>query len=399
VSDAPVAEQTDEEMLAELGALAEPKAARAYTAVEERVIAGFEDILKFAAAHGGPPQHGEERDIFERLYAVRLDRLRELTRFHDLLAHIDKDGLLTAAQDAAAALDELDDHDLLAELGVAADSPDSISNLRHVAPRGSITPTDEVASRAPCADFAAFKPLFDAVREDLRAGVREARKFERDASIKQGEFFILGGQLAYVAAVPDELETEHGHAQGRLRVVYDNATESDTLLRSFQRALYKPELDGRRITDAEIGPLFGSETKEGEIDSGTIYVLRSLSDNPHVAAHRHVIHKIGVTGGSVQARIANAAKDPTYLRAPVELVATYKLAGVKRSRLEAIFHTIFAAARLDVVIPDGFGGDVRPREWFLVPLPVINEVVERIRDGLIVGYVYDRSTARLRKIE
>ena len=391
-----VADQTDEEMLAELGVLAAPKATRTHTAEEERVIAGFEDILKFAATHDRAPQHGEERDIFERLYAVRLDRLRELTRFHALLAPMDKDGLLAVDQDTAAAVAALDDDDLLAELGVSTDSPDAITTLRHVPPRGSITPADEVASRAPCPEFATFKPLFDAVREYLRTGVREARKFERDASIKQGEFFILGGQLAYVAAVPDELETEHGHAQGRLRVIYDNATESDTLLRSFQRALYKPELDGRRITDPDIGPLFGSEAEEGDLESGTIYVLRSRSDHPYVAAHRNIIHKIGVTGGRVETRIANARSDPTYLLADVDVVATYKLAGVNRSKMEGIFHRVFAPAQLDLTIPDRFGNPVRPREWFLAPLPAIDQAVERIRDGSITSWIYDPAAASLR---
>ena len=233
------------------------------------------------------------------------------------------------------------------------------------------------------------------MREDLRAGVRQARKFERDASIKQGEFFVLGGQLAFVASVPEELDTEHGHAQGRLRVIYDNATQSETLLRSFQRALYKPELDGRRVSDPEIGPLFGSEQEDGDVDSGTIYVLRSLSEHPFIAAHRDVIHKIGVTGGDVKARIARAASDPTYLVAPVEIVATYKLAGIDGRRLEAIFHRVFAGARLDLAIPDRFGSAARPREWFLAPLPVIDEVVERVRDGSIAGMVYDQNSAAL----
>ena len=391
-------EQSDTEMLAELGYTAAREAPRPHTAEEERVIAGFEDILKFAEKHGRPPRHGEEGDIFERLYAERLDRLREQPRFHALLAAMDKEGLLTSGSNDAAVQD-LGDEALLAALGVAAGSPDDITALRHVSPRGSITPADEVASRAPCADFPTFKPLFDAVREDLRTGVRQARKFKRDASIKSGEFFVLGGQLAYVAAMPDELETEHGHPNGRLRVIYDNATESETLLRSFQRALYKSELDGRRISDPEIGPLFGSEAEEDDIDSGTIYVLRSRSDHPYVAAHRDVIHKIGVTGGSVQARIANATKDPTFLRAGVDVVATYKLAGVRRSRLESMFHRIFAGTKLDLALPDGFGAAVKPREWFLAPLPVINEVVERIRDGSIIHYEYDRSAAQLRLAE
>ncbi len=395
MSDVPT-EQTDEEMLAELGYTAEREAKRAHSPEEERVMAGFEDILKFIASHDRPPQHGEDRDIFERLYAVRLDRLREQPRFHALLAGLDVDRLLTADQENAAAVQDLGDEDLLAELGLSADSPDDITTLRHVTPRGSVTPADEVASRAPCPDFATFKRLFEAVREDLRAGVREARKFVRDASIKQGEFFILGGQLAYVASMPEKLETAHGHPNGRLRVIYDNGTESETLLRSFQRALYKPELGGRRVSDPDIGPLFGSEPEEGDSDSGTIYVLRSRSDHPYVTTNRDVIHKIGVTGGSVEARIANAAKDSTYLRADVDIVATYKLAGIARSRLEAVFHRIFSEARLDLAIPDGFGGSVRPREWFLAPLPVINEVVERVRDGSIVRYQYDRSAAQLR---
>ena len=129
--------------------------------------------------------------------------------------------------------------------------------------------------------------------------------------------------------------------------------------------------------------------------SGTIYVLRSRSDHPFIAAHREVIHKIGVTGGRVEARITGAATDPTYLMAPVEVVATYKLAGIDRKRLEAIFHRVFATSRLDLAIPDRFGGSARPREWFLAPLPVIDEVVSRIRDGSIKELVYDPATASL----
>ena len=390
----PTADQTDEEMLAELGLSAERETKRMHTAEEERVIAGFEDILKFVETHDRPPQHGEERDIFERLYAVRLDRLRDQPRFHALLAPLDTGGLL-ASGEANAAVGELDDDDLLAELGVTDDATDDITTLRHVGARGGINPADEVANRAPCPDFATFRPLFDAVREDLQSGARKARKFERDASIKQGEFFILGGQLACVASVPEELDMEHGHAQGRLRVVYDNATQSETLLRSFQRALYKPELDGRRITDPEVGPLFGSESEEGDVASGVIYVLRSRSDEPFIAANRDLVHKIGVTGGDVAARVANAENDPTYLLAGVEVVREYNLSGIHPRRLEALFHRLFAAARLELALPDRFGVAVRPREWFLVPLSVIDEVVDRIRDGSIIRYGYDPAAASL----
>jgi hypothetical protein len=126
-----------------------------------------------------------------------------------------------------------------------------------------------------------------------------------------------------------------------------------------------------------------------------IYVLRSLSDHPTVASHREVLHKIGVTGGDVKRRIANARLDPTYLMADVEIVATYELYNIDRTRLENVIHRIFGAACLDIEIKDRFGHPVTPKEWFLVPLFVIDEAVQRIRDGSITGYVYDPAAARL----
>jgi hypothetical protein len=49
-----------------------------------------------------------------------------------------------------------------------------------------------------------------------------------------------------------------------------------------------------------------------------------------------------VTGGKVEARIANAEHDSTYLLAKVEVVASYKLAGINRTRMENLFHRLFA---------------------------------------------------------
>ncbi len=132
-------------------------------------------------------------------------------------------------------------------------------------------------------------------------------------------------------------------------------------------------------------------------ESGTIYVLRSQSDHPYVAQHRDLIHKIGVTGGDVSVRISNAKADPTFLFADVEVVATYKLININRAKLEALLHRFFSAARLDVEIPDRFGRAVKPREWFLVPLHVIDEVVVRIRDKSITAYAYAPEKAELIK--
>lgn len=387
----------DEALLAELGLELTPIKAAARTAQEERLIAGFEEILRFVEEHGRTPQHGEERDIFERLFAVRLDRLRALTDTHPLLMPLDTRGLLQEApslvttQQGAA----LDDDALLAELGVVEGaSEDDITQLRHVRSFEERKALEDIASRTPCADFERFAPLFERVEGDLKSGLRKTLRFGRDASVEKGNFFILGGQMAYVAEVGEPVRTPNGESNARLRVIYSNGTESDLLERSLQRALYKDET-GRRITDDDHGPLFGDTLEPDDIVNGTIYVLRSLSNNSYVVEHRELIHKIGITGGKVETRIANAEKDPTYMLAKVEVVATYKLSNLNRMRLENLFHRIFQGARLELTIEDRFGNPVKPREWFLVPLHVIDEAVRRIQDGSITDYVYDPTQAML----
>ena len=397
----PMAELSDDELLAELGVTVEPKKAGGLTPREERIIAGFEDILNFHEQHGRAPMHGEQRDIFERLYAVRLDRLRALPECRELLAPYDKYGMLRgAATPAEAAPDELDDGALLAELGVDAAKADDISVLKHVVSREEKRAAEEIANRTPCEDFEAFKPLFERVRQELDEGVRQTRNLDKAemqlADIRPGEWFIVGGQIAYIASAGEEFVTEYDRKDRRLRVVYDNATESNVLARSLQKALYRDGA-GRRITNPSAGPLFGNEAEGDDLESGTIYVLRSKSDLPEIAKHRQLIHKIGVTGGSVEGRITQAAQDPTYLLAEVEIVASYRLFNINRTRLENIFHRLFGAVRLDLSITDRFGQPVKPREWFLVPLHVIDQAVEKIKDGSITEFVYDPTTASLQR--
>jgi T5orf172 domain len=414
-----MADLTDDELLAELGVTIEPQKATGRTPREERIIAGFEEILKFREKHGRLPQHGEDQDIFERLCAVRLDRLRALSECRELLAPYDRDGILSArAPVAERAPEELDDEALLAELGV--DEKDDISVLRHVASREEKRAAEEIANRTPCQDFAHFKPLFDQIRAELDSGVRQTRTLDKAemslADIRPREWFIVGGQIAYIANAMTkedkngvtpltrkapykphtEFLTEYDRKDRRLRVVYDNGTESNVLARSLQKALYRDGA-GRRITNPSAGPLFGNTADGDDLESGTIYVLRSKSTLPEIARHRDLIHKIGVTGGSVAARVAHATQDPTYLLADVEIVAEYKLFNINRTRLENIFHRLFGAVRLDLSIMDRFGNPVQPQEWFLIPLHVIDEAVEKIRDGTITEFAYDPATASLKR--
>jgi hypothetical protein len=387
----------DDALLAELGVEVEVKKQLSRTPREERIIAGFEEILRFADEHGRPPQHGEDRDIFERLYAVRLGRIRDLQECRDLLAPLDEQGLLAETFAASTSgAEDLDDDALLAELGVeVAKSP--LTELKHVRSTAEKKAVDEVANREKCEDFSKFKPLFEMVQKELDSGLRETRPFEMKAEIEKGRFFIVGGQKAYVTEKGETITNEQGRTDARLRVIFDNGTESNMLMRSLQRALNKDGA-GRRITDPSAGPLFSDQTIDGDEASGIIYVLRSKSDHPLVTENRELVHKIGVTNMSVEKRIAGAQLQPTFLMANVEVVATYELYNINRSKLENLIHRIFEPARLEIEIMDRFGRPVVPREWFLVPLFVINDAVEKIRDGTITGYHYDPRAAGLKRI-
>lgn len=387
----------DDALLAELGVEVTAKKAAPRTPREERIIAGFEEIQRFVDEHGHAPQHGEDKDIFERLYAVRLDRLRALEECRTLLEPLDHQGLIGGSELAALAADEdMDDDALLAELGVEADKPD-IAELRHVRSSAEKKASEEIASRERCEDFDRFKPLFEQVQKELDTGMRETRRFERKSEIQSGRFYILGGQKAYVADMEEPFANEHGNIDARLRVIFDNGTESNMLMRSLQKALQQDET-GRRIIEPSAGPLFSDERIDGDEASGTIYVLRSKSDLPVVRDNRQVLHKIGVTSGKVERRIANARLDATFLLADVEIVATYELFNINRTKLENLIHRILDPARLDIEIKDRFGNPVVPREWFLVPLSVVEDAVERIKDGTIATYRYNPRSAALEPV-
>ncbi|WP_417477893.1 GIY-YIG nuclease family protein [Maricaulis sp.] len=384
----------DDALLADLGVEVEAKRSASRTAREERIIAGFEEIQRFVDEHGGGPRHGEDKDIFERLYAVRLDRMRALEECRALLEPLDNQGLLAGAEPALDSDDaDLDDDALLAQLGVAEDAPD-ITTLRHVRSSVEKQAADEIAQRDKCDDFATFKPLFEVVQQELKSGARTARPFELKAEIRPGAFFIVGGQKAYVAEMGEVTTNAQGRTDARLRVIFDNGTQSNMLMRSLQRALNKDDA-GRRITEPEAGPLFSGQKDDGDEASGTIYVLRSKSDHPVVAQSRDLVHKIGVTNMAVEKRIAGARLQPTFLMADVEIVATFELFNINRTKLENLIHRIFESARLEIEIMDRFGNPVRPREWFLVPFQVLDEAVDRIKDGTIAEYVYDPRAARL----
>jgi hypothetical protein len=252
-------------LAAELSELADPVRDAARSPLEERVLAGFEEVQRWVSEHGRSPQHGEGLDIFERLYAVRLERIREQPALRALVGAMDHQGLLVYSANQPRDPAVMSEEDLASELAGIGDIESDITTLRHVRSRKEIEAAEEIASRRRCADFEGFRPMFDEVRASLKSGVRQALPFNKDignnidARIRVGDFYIVGGQLAYVAEMGEVYQTPEGAPQARLRVIYDNGTESNLLIRSLQNALYK-DAAGRRITQPSDGPLFAADS-------------------------------------------------------------------------------------------------------------------------------------------
>ena len=393
--------KSNAELLNILGVKAKPKKQAKRTPREERVIAGFEEIQRFVEENNRLPEHGEDNDIFERLYAVRLDQTRKQDDCNELLSELDHQELLSGDTKIAETPAEYESNkELLAQLGVDANPDSDITKLKHVKPRAEVRAAEEIAQRQPCNDFDQFKPLFTQVQNELSSGAKEAKILQQSPKITVGDWFILNGQKLYVASIGEEFINDYNRKDRRLKVIFDNATQSALLYRSLQRALEKDEA-GRRIIDVSLGPLFDAplfaDNKEKEDQaSGIIYVLRSQSEHPLIKEHQTIVHKIGVTGGSIEKRIANAKLDPTFLMAEVEVVASYELFNINRAKLESLIHKFFDPTKLDIEIPDRFGNKIAPKEWFLVPLNIIDEAVNLLRNNTLSNFFFDSKTVKIK---
>ena len=159
-----------------------------------------------------------------------------------------------------------------------------------------------------------------------------------------------------------------------MHVIYDNGTENNPTRNGLASSLYGRQ--GRIVTEVE----HGIELTSDDHVTGFIYILESLSDNPQIKRIQadHPLYKVGFTTGSVQTRIANAENESTYLYGPVQLVGEIKVVNLQAEALETALHHALAQYQLDVDITAANGRIVKPREWFVVDLDIIQDVVQRI---------------------
>jgi hypothetical protein len=367
------------------GLLDVPEKPKKTTSVD-RLERAFLEIVEFRQTHDRPPS-STTREIAERTLGARLDGILADEEKIAALKHLDEFGLLEIPE-APTSLDELlegDDFDLLGDEGGLLDVSD-------LPVRQQVHDNDAAAQRTKCEDFDQFEPLFVQRHAELRAGSSRLLPFPGRQNIIEGAFFVLNGVMLFVAEVgePEYIKsTIRTNRRERLRVVFENGTESSMYRQSLSIRL--TESDGLIVAPADT-----PEILEGDEVSGYIYVLRSLSDDPQIAAIKD-LHKIGFSRGAVEQRIKNAEKSPTYLMAPVEVVASYRTYNLRASALENLLHRVFAEVRLDVTQIDRKGRDYDPSEWFVVPSSVIDQAVDLIISGEIVDYTYDSDTHALRR--
>ncbi len=355
--------------------------------------AAFEELQHFVDENGREPIKGKgsmiERKLAARLASFRMTHPDEL----ESLRPYDRHGLLPEPPKSID--DVFSDKAASSIFGSRVDIFNTASLPQKTRP-------EYVAKRKPCADFEYFKPLFEACHRELEERKRLFFAVARGAKndINQGDFVLLQGMLGYVAEKGEMSQNQRGETNCRLRVIYENGTESDQMMRSLFADLYK---HGKLISGVESQTLnLGDEGNEGmeihdsaeDVVAGTIYILRSLSDNPQIRRIPN-LYKIGLTAESLQSRIANAEQEPTYLMAKVEIVKSFTCYNLVLHKMENLLHRFFGGARMEIAVVDKHGNTCRPREWFSVPLPAIEEAIAHLVQGDIIQYRYEPTSGRV----
>ncbi len=367
---------------------------------EERLIVSFEEINTFFENEKREPlesQNIQERTLFSRLSALRKNPTKAIT-----LKTYDKFGLLNfIAPKEFSSLEDLLENDTL---GLLNDNSEGLYDLKHVDYTNDRASADFVARRKPCKNFSKYEILLKAVQKDLSLGKRKMVDFNQ-GNLRAGAFYVHKGVLFYLKEI---IITKKEHykvdgtrvrADGRTRCIFENGTESNMLKRSVEKILYA---DGKVVTENadEVATTFAYKDKqinENDQSFGYIYILRSQSTDSSIKDLKD-LYKIGYSSTDVKERIKNASKEPTYLMADVNIVRTFQCLNMNPQKLEQLLHNFFGSACLSIDIFDEKGQRHTPREWFVAPLNIIEEVILLITSKEIIKFKYDsRSQSIMRK--
>jgi hypothetical protein len=322
------------------------------TPLLDRAVEVVGRINAFFDETGAEPVSEPGRSVRERMLANELAGLRASRANLEGLASYDTHRLVFGGTSIA---DPLDDP-------LLSDGLDIFEVRDELKPMAR---PDFVADRRPCPDFERFEPLLERIRKAVEEGTRKPQPF-RQERVELGELFVLKGQLIHVADLRDE-HRRNGKPDARLRVIFDNGTESNLLMSSLVRRLYEDK-DARRIGMSDAGPLFeGART-------GFVYVLRSRSDKPEVQG----LLKVGTTSGAVEDRIARAETQGAFLFAPVEIVETYELMGYSAKEAEQRIHRALRPYHIALRVTGPDGRSFSSVEWFRATPELVEKVINQV---------------------
>lgn len=355
-----------------------PRISNTYTP-HERLIKSFEEINDFIDKHKTIPQSNAD-DILERSLSFRLQGIMEDFEKIKALAGYDKHNLLTAKQNAIETLDDVFEDD---DINLLSDHTD-IFTLKNIPQKKA--KTDFVARRKVCSHFEDYEEIFKKCQHELKLGIRMLEKFN-EKQIKEGELFVLNGILVYVDKIYSLKKDKNSKQDGRTHLIFENGTESNMLFRSLGKGLFENGKHVINTTEEKLQRV--NEIHKEDEPTGYIYVLQSKSKDVQIRSMKN-FYKIGYSETTVAERIKNAHNEPTYLMAPVKIVAEFKTYNMNTPKFEALLHNFFGNCQVSIDVFDNSGVRHSPREWFQVPYEIIVHAINLMRIGEIDNYIYDR---------
>ena len=362
---------------------------------DQRLIDSFEEINRFIDANGKEPI--ESTDITERKLFSRLKQLRKDFDKASTLKDLDRHNLLVDVKEIKN-VDDILENDVL---GLLDDGPDNIFNLKNI-PTEKIK-TDFVARRKPCKNFKEYEDKFKEIQKDIKEGKRKLI-IHKEHHLKEGRYFVLDGILLFLEKIDDPIIKEfNDKTQGkrkrfdpRIRCIFENGMESNMYLRSLGKELYNngsTVIQSNEEAVIEFNKGFSTITDQDK-ETGNIYILSSLSEKPEIQSIKN-LYKIGYSTTSVEKRTENAENETTFLMAPVKIVSSYKTFNLNPQKFENVIHQFFSERCLDIKIADKDGNYKKPKEWYIAPIKVIEQVIELIINREIQNYKFDHLSDKI----
>lgn len=361
---------------------------------DQRLIDSFEELNSFVDKNGREPNTSS---MSEYGLLARLKNIRQNEQQKIILKPFDRHNLLGEVEMPKTSLDDILNDD---EFGLLdTDSDLSIFKYKHLSKEDDRAEADFIASRKPLAEdeFKLYETMFQKTHQEIKEGKRKILPFRNiEKNLHVGDFYLMDGVMLYLKEANLEKTVQklksgnRERVEGRTFTIFENGTYSNMLFRSLGKQIQK---NGKMITntnEAIYNELYvnAGMVKEEDIQTGWVYILKSKSTNPEIAAIAD-LYKIGFSSTHIDERIKNAKSEATYLFADVTKIESFSLYNRNADKLEQLLHRFFAAACLNIDLYNDKGQRATPREWFIVPLEVIREAIELILNEKIINYEYD----------